>query len=176
MSKLKEGIVQLYTGNGKGKTTAAFGIATRALGRGLKVCFIQFLKGNKLGDGCAITLSNIRDFELASYGTGKFILGKPTKEDHEEAMKAFMHAKKSILSKNYDLIILDELTHAVNLNLVELKEIVSLLENKPENLEIVLTGREADPKIVEMADLVTEMRKIKHPYDKGVRARAGIEY
>ncbi len=176
MAKLKKGLIQVYTGNGKGKTTAVFGLATRALGRGLKVCFIQFLKGSKLGDGCAITLKNIREFEFASYGTGRFISEKPTEEDSEEAMKAFLHAKKSILSEKYDLVILDELTHAVNLDLIELTEAIDLLKGKPENVEIVLTGRDADPKLIEIADSVTEMKKIKHPYDKGIRAREGIEY
>lgn len=176
MVKLEEGIIQLYTGNGKGKTTAAFGLAARALGRGLKVCFIQFLKGGNLGDGCAVTLGDLEDFDFASYGTGRFISKKPTEEDRKEATRAFLHAKKAILGEKYDLVILDEITHAVRLNLIELGKILDLLKNKPKNVEVVLTGRDADPNIIEMADLITDMKKIKHPYDKRLQAREGIEY
>ena len=176
MSKLKEGIIQIYAGNGKGKTTAAFGLAIRALGRGLQVCFIQFLKGDELCDGASIFLKNAKNLRFASYGTGKFIVTEPTEADHLEAKKAFMHAKEAILNNKYDLVILDELTLAVKLSLIKLEDILSLLESKPKNIEVVITGRDPDPKLVEKADLVTEIKKIKHPFDDGLQAREGIEF
>jgi len=176
MPQLREGIIQIYTGDGKGKTTAAIGLATRALGRGLKVCFIQFLKNSEIDEGSASLLKDADSFEFASYGTGKFILSKPTEEDYLEAKKAFSHSKESILGNKYDIVILDELTQAIKLGLLKLEDVINLLKNKPGNIELVITGRDADPKLMELADLVTEMKKIKHPYDKGLRARKGIEF
>jgi cob(I)alamin adenosyltransferase len=176
MLKKRDGIIQIYTGDGKGKTTAAFGLAIRALGRGLKVCFIQFIKGNKTGEGSASFLKGAYDFEFASYGTGKFILSKPTEEDFTEAKRAFSHAKESVSSKKYDLVILDELAQAIELGLLKLEDVIDLLKKKPRNVELVITGRDADPKLIELADLVTEMKKIKHPFDKGLKAREGIEF
>ena len=176
MQKLRDGIIRIYTGDGKGKTTAAFGLATRALGRGLKVCFIQFLKNSEIGEGSAIFLKDADGFKFASYGTGKFILSKPIEEDHLEAEKAFLHAKESVLGNKYDIVILDELTQAIKLGLLKLEDVIDLLKKKPRNIELIITGRDADPKLIELADLVTEMKKIKHPYDKGLRAREGIEF
>ncbi len=173
---LKKGIIQVYTGNGKGKTTAAFGLALRALGRGLKVCFIQFLKGDSTDEGCRIALKNNKNFEFASYGTGKFIINKPSQEDRSEAEKALLHAKKCIQRKKHNLVILDELTLAVNLNLIELEEVIKIFKTKPKNVELIITGRNVDSKIIELADLVTEMKKIKHPYDRGLQSREGIEF
>ena len=176
MLKLRDGIIQIYTGNGKGKTIAAFGLTIRALGRGLKVCFIQFLKGNETGEGSVSFLKDAYGFEFASYGTGKFIESKPTEEDYLEAKRAFSHSKESILSNKYDIVILDELAQAIKLGLLELEDVMDLLKKKPRNVELVITGRDADPKLIELADLVTEMKKIKHPYDKGFKAREGIEF
>ena len=153
---MKRGLVHIYTGDGKGKTTAALGLSLRALGRGFKVCFIQFLKGRmKLDDGALLALRRVRNFECARYGTGIFVIGKPSRRDFQEASRAFEHAKEAIMKGRYDVVVLDEITHAVNLG---------------------LTGRAADQKLIDAADLVTEMREVKHPFSYGVRAREGVEF
>jgi len=175
--RLERGLIQIYTGNGKGKTTAALGLSLRALGRGFKVCFIQFLKGRmKFGDGAFLALKRDRDFEYASYGTGKFVIGKPTRRDFQEASRAFEHAKEAIMKGRYEVVVLDEITHAVNLDLIDVNEVIELIRNKPLTVEIVLTGRAADRRLVGVADLVTEMREVKHPFSHGVKAREGIEF
>ena len=175
--RLERGLVQIYTGNGKGKTTAALGLSLRALGRGFKVCFIQFLKGRmKLCDGAFLALKRDRNFEYASYGTGKFVIGKPTRRDFQEASRAFEHAEEAIMKGRYEVVVLDEITHAVNLGLIDVKEVIELIRNKPSTVEIVLTGRAADRRLVDVADLVTEMREVKHPFSHGVKAREGIEF
>jgi len=175
--RLERGLVQIYTGNGKGKTTAALGLSLRALGRGFKVCFIQFLKGRmKLGDGALLALKCVRNFEYASYGTGKFVTGKPSRKDFQEASRAFEHAKEAIMKGKYEVVVLDEITHAVNLGLIDVNKVIELVRNKPSTVEIVLTGRAANRRLVDVADLVTEMREVKHPFSHGVRAREGIEF
>jgi cob(I)alamin adenosyltransferase len=176
MSKFNRGIIQVYTGDGKGKTTAAFGLALRALGHGLKVCFIQFLKGELSVEGCWLALKKNRNFKFVSFGTKNFITGKPSGEDHLEATKALIKAKECILNKEYDLVILDELTVALNLNLIELNEVIRILNSKPKNVELIITGRNAHPKIIELANLVTEMKNIKHPFEHGIQSRKGIEF
>ncbi len=177
MKKLERGLVHIYTGNGKGKTTAALGLSLRAVGRGFKVCFIQFLKGRmKLGDGAFLALKRIRNFEHASYGTGKFVIGKPSRRDFQEASRAFEHAKDAIMKGKYEVVVLDEITHAVNLGLIDIDEVIKLIQRKPSMVEIVLTGRAADKRLIDIADLVTEMREVKHPFSHGVRAREGIEF
>lgn len=176
MPKLQRGIVQVYTGDGKGKTTAAFGLALRALGRGLKVCFIQFLKGDLSAEGCWLALKKNQNFKFASFGTKNFITEMPSKEDRLEANKALIKAKECILNKKYDLVILDELSVALNYNLIELDEVIRLLNNKPKNIELIITGRNAHPKIIELANLVTEMKNVKHPLEDGLQSREGIEY
>jgi len=175
--RLERGLVQIYTGDGKGKTTAALGLSLRALGRGFKVCFIQFLKGRmKLGDGAFLALTRVRNFEYARYGTGKFVTGKPSRRDLQEASKAFEHAKEAITKGRYEVVVLDEITHAMNLGLIDVDEVIELIRNRPSKVEIVLTGRAADQRLVDAADLVTEMREVKHPFSYGVRAREGIEF
>lgn len=175
--RLEKGLVQIYTGNGKGKTTAALGLSLRALGRGFKVCFIQFLKGRMtLGDGAFLALKRVRNFEYASYGTGKFVIGKPTRGDFQEASRAFEHAKEAIMKGKYEIVVLDEIIHAVNLGLIDVNEVIELIRNKPSMVEIVLTGRAADRRLIDVADLVTEMREVKHPFSHGVQAREGIEF
>jgi len=177
LKKLGRGLVHIYTGNGKGKTTAALGLSLRAVGRGFKVCFIQFLKGRmKLGDGAFLALKRIRNFEHASYGTGKFVIGKPSRRDFQEASRAFEHAKDAIMKGKYEVVVLDEITHAVNLGLIDIDEVIKLIQRKPSMVEIVLTGRAADKRLIDIADLVTEMREVKHPFSHGVRAREGIEF
>lgn len=173
---LEFGITQVYTGEGKGKTTAAFGLALRAIGCGLNVYIIQFIKGG-FDYGELHIVNELPRLKLATYGRGQFIEGgNPTEEDLRLAREAFEHSKKVIQSNEYDIVVLDEINVAVALKLLEVEEVLALIEDKPENVELVLTGRGAPDAIIEAADLVTEMVLIKHPFNKGMEARKGIEY
>jgi len=172
----REGLVQVYTGDGKGKTSAAFGLALRAVGRGLKVYVIQFIKGG-FDYGELYAVKNLPNLELRAFGRGKFVTQvPPSKEDIELAKEAFTFARRVVESGKYDVVVLDEINVAIHLGLLDLNEVVQLIQNKPKALELVLTGRYASDKIIEKADLVTEMREVKHPYRKGVKPREGIEY
>ena len=175
MAKLEKGLVQVYTGNGKGKTTAAFGLALRAIGRGLKVYIIQFIKGG-FDYGELYVVDKLPGLELKAFGQGKFITGKPAKEDVEQAQQALELARQAVNSGKYDLVVLDEINVALGLKLIGLDEVLELIELKPAHVELLLTGRGAHDKIVQAADLVTEMKDVKHPYNRGVPARKGIEY
>lgn len=173
---LKKGLVQVYTGNGKGKTTAAFGLALRAIGRGLKVFVVQFIKGG-FDYGELYVVGKLPNLELKAFGRGKFVMQKPaSEEDVRLAGKAFDLAKKVVNSGEYDVVVLDEINVAVHLGLIDVKEVVELVKRKPEHVELVLTGRYAPSKIIDLADLVTEMREVKHPYQKSIAARKGIEF
>ncbi len=172
---LEKGLVQVYTGNGKGKTGAAFGLALRAMGRGLKVCMVQFIKGG-FDYGELYIVEKLPYLEMAAYGRGQFITGKPTTEDFIEAKKAFDHANRAIRNGKFDIVILDEVNVAMHLGLLSVKDLIKVLKEKPPNVEVVLTGRYAPKEIIDVADLVTEMREVKHPYSQGIRARKGIEY
>jgi len=168
------GYIHVYTGNGKGKTTAAFGLAMRAAGRGKKVCIIQFMKPDK-GYGEQVSARKL-GIEVHPFGTNRFVSKKnPSQEDVERAQRALDFAKKK-LREGYDLVILDEINVALDFNLIKLDDVLALLESLPENTELVLTGRYAKDEVIEKADLVTEMREVKHYYRKGVMAREGIEY
>ena len=174
---MKKGLIIVHTGNGKGKTTAALGLAFRALGNGLKVCMLQFIKGTwKYGELKAA--EKFENFEIIPMGKGFVNLGaeKPDPKDVEAAKEAFDKAKEVILSKNYDMVILDEINYAILYKLIDVNDVLEVLKKKPENLHVVLTGRNAHEKIIEIADLVTEMREIKHPYQKGIKAQRGIEF
>ncbi len=176
MPKLEKGLVQVYTGNGKGKTSAAFGLALRAIGRGLKVYVIQFIKGG-FDYGELYIVDKLPNIKLKAFGRGKFVTEKPPgKEDVELAQEALALAGEVVKSGEYDIVILDEVNVALNLNLISLEEVLELIKNKPKHVELVLTGRYAPSEIIQMADLVTEMQEIKHPYKKGYQARKGIEY
>lgn len=167
--------IQVYTGSGKGKTTAALGLALRAAGAGLRVFIGQFIKKRLCSEHKA--LERFKDLiTVKQYGTG-FIKGKkPAKADIDAAKEGLEDAKKIILSDEYDLIILDEINVAIYYNLLDVEEVLDLLNAKPLNIEVVLTGRYADERIIERADLVTEMKEIKHYFRQGVKARKGIEY
>lgn len=170
------GLVQVFTGDGKGKTTAALGAVIRALGHGLRVCIIFFMKGDYPYGECNI-LSQLPNVKIARFGSQQFI--DPTNikpEEKEQARKALAAAGEAILSGSYDLVVLDEVNLAVAWGLVELDEVIKLIKDKPPNMELILTGRKADTKLIQLADLVTEMLEIKHPYDEGIRARKGFEY
>jgi len=173
---LKRGLVYIFTGDGKGKTSAALGVVLRALGHGMRVHITYFMKGDYPYGERAI-LSKLPNVTVASFGSGEFVYPanvKPT--EIEQAKLALATAREAMLTGNYDLVVLDEVNVAVAFKLVELDEVVRLIEDKPKHVELILTGRQADTKLVQMADLVTEMLKIKHPYDEGVRARKGVDY
>lgn len=177
------GFVQIFWGNGKGKTTSALGTALRACGSGYKVMLVQFMK-NGAGDsnypeidlpGEILALNNIEGFSVKRFGSGKWVVGKPTKENIEKVEDALNFVRSCF--DNYDIIIADEILYAVQLGLLEENKIINLIKNKPLRKELILTGsHKAFPKIFEIADLVTEVKKIKHPYDSGFLARKGIEY
>lgn len=174
MGAPKKGYVHIYTGNGKGKTTAALGLALRASGAGLKVYMQQFTKNKDCGESKA--LRSIKNISVDRCGNGPFIKGKPSVSDIRCAKAGFAKARKNILSGKYDLVILDEINIAMKLGLVSAKEVAGMIENRPEGVELVLTGRDCPAVIQKIADLVTEMREIKHPYRQGILARNGIEY
>jgi len=174
--KLEKGLIQVYTGNGKGKTTASFGLALRAIGRGLRVYIVQFIKGG-FDYGELYIADKLPGMTLKAFGRGKFVSEKkPDKIDVDLAREALREAQKAIRSGEVDVLILDEINVALNLKLVEIEEVLKLIKEKPEHMEIVLTGRSAPVEIVQAADLVTEMIEIKHPYNAGFKARKGIEY
>jgi len=175
MTKLEKGLVQVYTGNGKGKTTAAFGLALRAVGRGLKVYVIQFIKGG-FDYGELYVVDKLQGLTLKAFGKGKFIIGKPEEVDVVKAREALKLTKEVVSGGKYDLVVLDEVNVALHLGLIGLDDVLRLVREKPVHVELVLTGRNAPDEILQVADLVTEMREVKHPYSKGVPARKGIEY
>lgn len=169
------GLVQIYTGNGKGKTTAAFGLAMRAAGRGLGVLIVQFLKPSD-GYGEQVACNRMGNITLVSMGLDHFVSKKPSDADIEAAHKALRRSEELICSGRYDVAVLDESINAVRLGLITSQELIESLERRPDHVEIVLTGRGMTSDLEEYADLVTEMRLVKHPFDKGIGARKGIEY
>ena len=173
---LHRGLVQIFTGDGKGKTSAAIGAVIRALGHGLRVYIAFFMKGD-YPYGERSILSQFPNVTMESFGTRGFVDPANIKlEEKEEAKRGLAAARKAMLNGSYDLVVLDEINLAVAWNLVELDDVVKLIEDKPSGVELILTGRRADSELVKAADLVTEMLKIKHPYDEGVAGREGIEY
>jgi cob(I)alamin adenosyltransferase len=171
--ELKKGLVQLYTGNGKGKTTAGLGQAIRASGQGLRVGIIQFFKGRCSGEQRMAKRLNLKIYSFCPVHPA---LGGERKKAKRECREGLRFAQEIIQSKKYDLIILDEINIATRDRLVEVNDVLTLIKKKPKKVELILTGRGASKKIIASSDLVTEMRKIKHPYQKGVRAKRGIEY
>jgi len=176
VAKKNKGLVQVFTGNGKGKTSAALGTVLRASGHGLRVYIVFFMKG-KYPYGEFSTLPKLPNVDIASFGL-RFLIDPANinPEEIEQAKLALSAAREAMLSGNYDIVVLDEVNVALHFKLIELDEVVRLIGEKPQNVELILTGRYADAKLIELADLVTEMVKLKHPYDKGVKARKGIEY
>ncbi len=168
-----KGYVQIYTGNGKGKTTASLGLAIRAAGAGLKVYIVQFLKK---GDYSEIkALSRFDNIIVEQYGLGNFVKGKPSDEDIAAGAAGYLKLCELLKKNKHDVVIAEEANVAVMCNLISEKELLALIDMKPENVELVITGRGATDKVIEKADLVTEMKEIKHYYKKGVAARVGIE-
>lgn len=169
-----KGFIQIYTGDGKGKTTAALGLAMRAVGHGLKIAFIQFMKKWEYGE---LKSARKLGIEIRQFGIRKFVKkGRPPKKAFEEAEEGMKFAKSVVMSGKYDIVVLDEINTAVDFGLVQKSEALKLIEERPEHVELVLTGRGAPDEFIKIADLVTEMREVKHPFRKGVMARRGIEY
>jgi cob(I)alamin adenosyltransferase len=168
--------VQVYTGEGKGKTSAAFGLALRAVGRGLRVFVIQFIKGG-FDYGELHVVKRLPNLELKAFGQGKFVTQVPAGEkDVRLAKEGLALARRVVKSGEYDVVILDEVNVAIHLGLLSVEKVVSLVKVKPKHVELVFTGRYAPKEILQIADLVTEMREIKHPYARGIKPRKGIEY
>ena len=172
----KTGLIQVYTGPGKGKTTAALGLAMRACGHGWRVRMISFMKGDP-NYGEMLISKQIPNFELIQSGLPTFIKkGEPSDEDLRLAGEGLKIAGETLRQNDVDLLILDEINVAVDYGLISLDEVIRLIEMKPGDMELVLTGRYAPLEIAKRADLVTEMLEIKHPYQQGLRSREGIDY
>ncbi len=169
-----KGYVQVYTGDGKGKTTASLGLCVRAVGAGKRVLFVQFLKRGEFSE-----IKGLRylggSVEVAQFGSGHFVRGRPGDADRELASAAIDYARKLMETGKYGVVILDEVNVALNMGIVGLRDVLDLIENRPGDVELVLTGRYAPQEIMDAADLVTECRMVKHYFKKGVTAREGIE-
>jgi len=169
-----KGYIHVYTGCGKGKTTASLGLALRAVGAGKKVFIAQFVKGKVYSEIKAIH-KFLPDITVKQYGLDCFIVKSPTQADVAIARKGLEEISLTVFSGGYDMVILDEVNIALYYNLFSVEELIEVIKNKPPETELVLTGRYAPDKIIEIADLVTEMKEVKHYYTKGIRARKGIE-
>lgn len=168
--------MEVFTGDGKGKTSAALGTVIRALGHGLRVYIAFFMKGN-FPYGEQKILSQLPNVTLATFGHEHFVDPTNVKEEEKaEARRAIQAARQAMISGNYDIVVLDEVNVAAAWKLIDTDEVIKLIKEKPEKVELILTGRYAAPKLLEVADLVTNMVKVKHPYDKGIVSRKGIEF
>ena len=197
MTPNRLGLVQVYTGNGKGKTSASMGLSLRAIGQGFSTYVIQFMKSGDSGELFSVK-KYIPNFKIAQFGKdalvdkqmkmfefdgegklqgtdGRFMF-LPDAAEREPARRALEHASNVIKSGKYDLVVLDEINCALAKNLIDIKTVINLLNEKPENVEIILTGRNAPEEIVARADYVSEIKEIKHPWSQGIGARRGIEY
>jgi len=173
---LTRGLVQVYTGDGKGKTTAALGLALRAAGQGLQVYIVQFMKGWP-DYGELVALRHQPNITLVQFGRPDFVdRDNPDPRDVQMAQEALQHVLDVLSDGRYDVVVLDEINVALDYGLLSLQRVLALLEAKPGHVELVLTGRNAHPEVIRRADLVTEMRLIKHPYEAGIAGRRGIEY
>lgn len=182
----RRGIVLITTGPGKGKTTAAMGTALRAVGNGMNVLMLQFMKGSwhygeldaaKAFDGMG-ERSKLGRFEMRQLGRGFVKVGnaEADPEDLKMVREGWEEARREILSDNWEMVVLDEINYAIGYGFIEAEEVAAVLRERPERLHVILTGRNANPVLVEMADTVTEMREVKHAYQKGIQAMLGIEY
>lgn len=176
MKRLKRGFIQIYTGNGKGKTTAALGVAVRAAGAGLKTYIIQFMKDFPYSE--SNSLKQLSEWvTIEKVGKDDYVFRKepPPKEEIEKARLALESAREKMLSGNYDLVILDEICVAIYFGLFHVEDVLQFIDSKPENVELVLTGRYCPQILIDRADLVTEMQEVKHYYQKGILSRKGID-
>jgi cob(I)alamin adenosyltransferase len=179
LPEIKKGLIIVLTGPGKGKTTAALGTALRAVGQGLKVLMVQFIKGSwHYGELDAARMLGEERFRILPMGRGFVKVGaeKPDPEDIRLVEEAWQFASGKIRSGEYDVVILDEINYAISYKMLDAGSVVEALKRKPAMVHVILTGRNAHPAVVEAADLVTEMREVKHPYQKGIVAQRGIEY
>lgn len=179
MPETRKGLIIVHTGPGKGKTTAALGTALRAVGQGMKVLMVQFIKGSwHYGELDAARMLGEDRFQILPMGRGFVKVGaeKPDPEDVRLVEEAWAFAREKLLGGEYDLVILDEINYAISYKMLAPEAVLETLEKKPPRVHVILTGRNAHPAIVERADLVTEMREVKHPYQKGIQAQRGIEY
>lgn len=175
----EDGLVIVYTGKGKGKTTAALGIAVRATGHDLRTCMIQFIKGSWHYGEMSSSKKLEPEFELTAVGRGfvGILDDSSPKEAHREiAQEAVRISKEKIQSGKYNIVILDEINYAVNLGLVTVESVLDLIKSRPKNVSLVLTGNHARQDVIDAADLVTEMREVKHPFQRGIRAKKGIDF
>lgn len=170
----EKGYIQIYTGNGKGKTTASLGLALRASCDGERVFMLQFLKGQDYAELKAPEY--LPNFTMKQFGLPHFVFGNPSEKDKELAREGLAQAEEVMTSGDYDLVILDELNNAVTMDLIDEEDVLALMDKKPDQVELVITGRYAPKSMIEKADLVTEMKEIKHYFHEGVPARKGIEY
>ncbi len=173
---MKKALVMVFTGDGKGKTTSALGLAMRAAGHGMKVCFIQFIKGSwKYGEMEAVKrFEDLIDFHVM--GRGFTWRSEDLEKDSEAAREAWEFAKEAMDSKRYQLVVLDEFTYPLIYGMIDLPPVLETLANRPTNLHVVITGRDAPKDLLAAADLVTEMRAVKHPMEAGIKAQKGIEF
>jgi cob(I)alamin adenosyltransferase len=175
--KLEQGLVSVFTGDGKGKTSAATGIATRAAGHGLRIFIAFFMKADNYIHGEKKSLSSFPNVTLKSFGREGWVDKNNIRpEDIEQANTGLNAAREAMLSGKYDIIILDEINPAVDFGLISIDTVLDLIKDKPGNVELILTGRNADARLIQAADMVTEMLAIKHPYENGIQARRGIDY
>jgi cob(I)alamin adenosyltransferase len=172
------GLVHVYTGDGKGKTTSAIGTGIRAVGHGYKVHMIQFMKGGEKFPqyGEIISLKNVPNFTVEQYPTEHFVQGKTSEKDKETINKALARAREVTSSGEFDLVILDEINVACHFGLIKVSDVVDLISSKAPHTELILTGRKAPYEVIEKADLVSNIENIKHPFDRGVKARKGVEF
>jgi len=175
MPKNKKGLVIVNTGNGKGKSTAAFGVVLRAWGRGFRTCVIQFIKA-ETGKWGEVKAAQKLGIEWLSTGDGFTWLSKDIKQDKALARRCWALAKEKLYSGEYDVVILDELTYTLTYGWLPTDEVLETLRGRPDGVHVVITGRGAPQELIEFADLVTEMREVKHPYKQGVKAQPGIEF
>ncbi len=176
MSDDRKGLVQVLTGNGRGKTTAALGTVVRALGQGFRVHVVHFMKGT-YPYGEQVTMARLENLTVSRFGKLDFVDPDNVQDDErEEAQRALEVGMKAMLGGEYDMLVLDEVNIASGWGLVPVEKVLDLIAKKPDDVELILTGRYADKRIIDAADLVTEMVEVKHPYQQGIKARQGLEY
>ncbi|MDO8683206.1 MAG: cob(I)yrinic acid a,c-diamide adenosyltransferase [Armatimonadota bacterium] len=176
--KLKRGLVQVYTGDGKGKTSAALGVTFRALGWGLRVCVVQFIKGYLETGEMKMAERFPSQYVIRQFATDPscYIDETKAKQRKEECEQAMAYAEEVVNSGEFDLVVLDEINNAMGYKLLDIDRVLDLIHSKPKHVELILTGRRAPKEIIDAADLATDMRLIKHPFEKRISARAGVDY
>ena len=170
-----QGLFIVYTGHGKGKTTAALGLVFRALGRGLRVAVVQFIKG-KWKTGERLFAENLPGLTFLVMGQGFTWESDDLSRDRAAAQQAFGRAKELIVAGEHGIVVLDEITYAINYGFIDVADVVAAVRAKPKHVHVIATGRNAPEELCELADLVTEMKSVKHPFERGLKAQAGIDY